>query len=161
MIAYGLSPVQRPYVSHLMGRDTAGRRQNYKYTHRNIRYEKPADSRGFQKRQTIYRNYETDHRANRQGGKSSRTMRRSTPMALHGSALVIAGRLVPVLGFAYAYSDLMKGSDDSEIYQGGKRINQQSYDTISSFANTAGDIAFRPKGPVQTIANIALWSVLS
>ena len=106
-------------------------------------------------------NYERSSTANRQGGKSTRTKARSASLARAGTGLIVAGRFIPILGYAWAYDDLMKGSKDSEIAKTTSRQYDRNVELIGSSADIAMDVAFKPSGVAQTIAHVALWSVLS
>ncbi len=117
-----------------MSRDTAGKRQPYKFTDKSLKYERPAPTR----HNRWGANYEKDIRSKSGTNRpSTRTGIRSRPAALGGRMLVVGGQLIPILGVTYVVNDLISAADgeQSDIID-LKETNEFQIKNISSFGKS-------------------------
>lgn len=108
-IAYGSQPIDLKRTSHLMPRGSSGERSLSPRS--GTKYKSPRNNRWGA-------NYETDVRSKTGTTRpSSRTSLRSPVIRGTGTLLVIGGRIVPILGVAWALHDLATYGKDSETYE--------------------------------------------
>ena len=122
-IAYGSQPVDLKRTSHLMPRDSIGQRS---LKEPGTKYKSPVNNRWGA-------NYETDVRSKSGTTRpSSRTSIRSPIIRGTGTLLVIGGRIVPILGVAWALHDVATYGKDSETY----KLGQKNREFIGDFAES-------------------------
>lgn len=121
-IAYGSQPVDLKRTSHLMPRDSIGQRS---LKEPGTKYKSPVNNRWGA-------NYETDVRSKSGTTRpSSRTSIRSPVIRGTGTLLVIGGRIVPILGVAWALHDVATYGKDSEVAQ----LERKNREYIGNFGD--------------------------
>jgi len=143
-IAYGSEPVPLKRTSHLLPRDSIGKPS---LKEPKTRFKSPLDNKWGA-------NYERNPRANRgPGSPSTRTGIRSPTLATAGSLLVVAGRVVPVLGVAWVISDMMTHGSDVQSYDTVEAIKDQrdlNRDFMRTGISAAKAFYSNPIGKVAT-----------
>lgn len=142
-IAYGSQPVDLKRTSHLMPRDSVGQRS---LKEPGTKYKSPVNNRWGV-------NYETDVRSKTGTTRpSSRTSIRSPVIRGIGTLLVVGGRIVPVLGVAWALHDVVTYGKESNTYDTLERQYEFNQDAIETAA-TIGKATF---SVAKTVARVAL-----
>lgn len=124
-IAYGSQPIDLKRTSNLMPRGSANEPS---LKDPGKKYKSPRNNRWGA-------NYETDVRSKTGTTRpSSRTSIRSPLIRTVGTYLVVGGRIVPVLGVAWALHDIATYGKDSDVAQ----FERKNRDLIGDFGESIG-----------------------
>ena len=139
LIAYGDKPTPLKRTSHLMPRDTVGKKQ-----------ARSPDTRAKSPRNNKWGiNYEQDIRSKSgTNNPSTRTGIRSRPASLGGRVLVTGGQLVPILGFALVADDVISDGSDSQTVEDIKYQSNRSRESIDTGLNFGKSLYSSPVGKI-------------